>query len=349
MKGLDETLVFSSSGIRGVFNKSFTLHDAIKLSVAFADMLGEGEMVVGRDTRPSGSPIMNAVIAGITSVGRDVFDVGIAPTPTIAHAVRDLKAAGGLVISASHNPPEWNALKLIGPEGILLGEDWYKRLQLKVGEEHARIGSSSRFGFRRFLNPFVSYFKSIINYIDHQKLRLNPLKVVVDGGGGAGALATPKILREIGCKVRTIHCCTDGFFPRPLEPTQECLGDLSRYVVSTGSDLGFAHDCDGDRMVCVDEKGSVLRPDEGFAIIVDGVLRESPGGCVVTNISSSLLVEDVAERYHAKVIRVAVGETNVVEGMRRHEAKIGGEGSSGGVIIPAVHYVRDGPLACAKM
>jgi len=348
LKRSNDALIFSPSGIRGIFNKSFTLHDAINFSVAFAETLREGGIVVGRDTRPSGEPITNAVVAGLNSVGRDVFDVEVAPTPTILHAVRDLKAAGGIIISASHNPPEWNALKLAGPDGILLGGDAYKQIQKKV-KEGSYGGTPSRFGFRRFCNPFRRYFESIINYIDDRKLKSRLLKVAVDAGGGAGALVTPRLLRKLGCKVRTIHCCIDGFFPRPLEPTQESLNDLSRFVVSTGSDVGFAHDCDADRMVCVSEDGSVLRPDEGFAIIIDGILRENPGGLIVTNVASSMLVEDVAERYDAKVLRVAVGEVNVVKAMMKHKAKVGGEGSSGGVIIPEVHYVRDGPLACAKM
>ncbi|RLI24779.1 phosphoglucosamine mutase, partial [Candidatus Bathyarchaeota archaeon] len=345
MRGLTDAVIFSSSGIRGVFNKTFTLEDAVKISVSFAELIGEGKIVVGRDTRPSGKPIAEAVIAGLTSMGRDVVDVEVAPTPTILHAIRDLKAAGGIVVSASHNPPEWNALKLAGPDGLLLGEEYYTRIKNKIYAEAISGGRPRYIGSLRLWNPLPSYFKSILGYIDRESIKLNPVKVAVDCGGGAGALATPILLRELGCEVKTIHCHTCGFFPRPLEPNQETLGDLSRFVVSTGSDVGVAHDCDADRIVCVNEDGEVLRPDEGFALIVEGVLREKPEGLVVTNVATSLLVEAVAERYGAKVVRVAVGEANVVREMVRCKATVGGEGSSGGVILPAVHYVRDGPLA----
>ncbi len=349
MKGLSDGIILSSSGIRGVFNGTFTLEDAVKISFSFTKVIGEGRIVVGRDTRPSGKPITEAVIASLTSMGREVVDVGVAPTPTILHAVRDLKAAGGIVVSASHNPPEWNALKLAGPDGLLLDQEYYKSIERKATEGAIGRGRSRRIGAVRNWNPFPSYFKSIVSYIDREAVKSNPVRVAVDCGGGAGSLATPTLLRKLGCEVKTIHCHTCGFFPRPLEPNQETLGDLSRFVVSTESEVGVAHDCDADRMVCVSENGEVLRPDEGFALIVDGVLRENPEGVVVTNVATSLLVDDVAERYGVRVVRVAVGEANIVREMIRLKAKIGGEGSSGGVILPAVHYVRDGPLACAKL
>ena len=349
MKGFNEAVIFTSSGIRGVFNETLTLEDIVKISSSFAEVVGEGKIVVGRDTRPSGKPIAEAVIAGLTSIGKEVIDVEVAPTPTILHAIRDLKAAGGIIISASHNPPEWNALKLAGPEGLLLDEEYYTSIKKRISKRTVGRDRPRLIGTVRTWNPFPSYFRSILDYIDREAVRSNPVKVAVDCGGGAGALATPILLRKLGCEVKTIHCHTCGFFPRPLEPNQKTLGDLSQFVISTGSDVGVAHDCDADRMVCVSEDGAVLRPDEGFALIVDGVLREKKGGLVVTNVATSLLVEDVAEKYGAKVVRVAVGEANVVKEMVRLKATVGGEGSSGGVILPAVHYVRDGPLACAKL
>ncbi len=342
-------LIITGSGIRGIFNQSLKVIDAVRVSEIFSSLIGDGEIVVGRDTRPSGSPLSEAILAALTALGRDVVDVGVAPTPSIIHAVRTLNAAGGVVISASHNPPEWNGLKLVGTGGLLLDEEWYQKVkeQLRLGER--RVTYKAEIGRRTNWNPLASHINAILDHVKVDRSRSGRIKVALDCGGGAGSLVTPRLLRSLGCKVTTIHCNSDGYFPRPLDPTSNALNDLSRFVTATESDVGFAHDCDADRFVCVAEDGSVLRPDEGLAIIIDDFLKETKERIVVTNIASSLIIDDVAEKYGAKVVRTPVGEAYVVQEIIRRKAKIGGEGSSGGLIIPEVNYTRDGPLACAKV
>jgi len=326
-----------------------TTQTALEIAVTFGAWLGQGPVVVGRDTRPTGEMIASAVFAGLTSAGRDVLDLGVAPSPKVVFAVKSLGAAGGMIITASHNPPEWNGLKFVGPKGLPLGEmelsrlraDWLGKFAKPVGwEKTGRVLPGRLLG---------RYERAVIDCVEAEAIRKAGLCVVVDPGNGAGSLVTPFLLQQLGCRVKAIHAVPDGTFPRPIEPTRESLVSLVEAVKASGADVGFAHDCDADRLVCVTERGEVLPEDLTLAIVLDSFLEVKPGSVFVTNVASSSLFDDIAEKHGSSIHRSRVGESFVVKKMIEVDAAIGGEGSCGGVILPSLSYTRDGILAAAKI
>jgi len=341
--------MFTVSGVRGIVGDSMTPEVALNLSTAFGTWLRRGSVVVGRDTRPSGDMLQRAVTAGLTSTGHDVIDVGVTPSPAVAYTVKTSQAVGGVIVSASHNPPEWNALKFLGTEGISVSESDVQAIGDRYTRGAFNYASWTSLGKVYPRDVTDTYIAALIRNIDVEAVKRSALSVVVDPGNGAGSLVTPYLLREVGCHVTTLNASVDGFFSRPLEPTREALGDLARLVVALKADVGFAHDCDADRLVCVDDKGEVMPEDIGLAVIVDDFLRRSAGGVFVTNVASSLMFEDIAEKHGVKVVRTRVGEAYVAQKMVEVKALIGGEGSCGGIIMPQIHAARDGVLAAAKV
>ncbi|MEM2926118.1 MAG: phosphoglucosamine mutase [Candidatus Bathyarchaeia archaeon] len=343
------SLIFSPSGVRGIVGKDLGPEEALRLSLCFGSMIPQGTVVLGRDTRPSGEMIQRLVAIGLMSTGHNVSILGVAPSPAIAFAVKKTGAVGGIIVSASHNPPSWNALKFLGQEGIALNEAQISALRnLYISDSFKEVPWTS-LGEAHDLNLLDDYRKALISLVDVEAIRKARLFAVVDTGNGAGSLVTPKALEDSGCQVFPLNVELDGRFRRPIEPTRESLSDLTKKVVSLGADIGFAHDCDADRLVCVSEKGEVLGEDLTLALIVDQVLSKRKGGIVVINVASSMVFDDVAERYGAKVLRTRVGEAYVVEKMIETGAIVGGEGSCGGVILPDHLYTRDGILAALKI
>ncbi len=341
--------MFTISGVRGVVGETLTAQAALQISASFGAWLGRGPVVVGRDTRPTGQMIAAAVFAGLASAGRDVLDLGLAPSPKVVFATKCLGAGGGMIITASHNPPDWNGLKFIGPDGLPLTEAELLTLRRDWSEGVFKPANWHSVG--RILPGRLSgrYEKAIIDCVDAQALRKARLNVVVDPGNGAGSLVTPFVLRQLGCNLTAINASPDGTFPRPIEPTKEALSGLAEAVKASSADVGFAHDCDADRLVCVSETGEVLPEDMTLAIVLDSFLRANPGSVFVTNVASSSVFDDIAGKYHSKVHRTRVGESFVVQRMIETGAPIGGEGSCGGVILPNLSYTRDGILAAAKV
>ncbi|MEM2904318.1 MAG: phosphoglucosamine mutase [Candidatus Bathyarchaeia archaeon] len=341
--------IFTISGVRGVVGRTFTARTALEISASFGAWLGKGRVAVGRDTRATGEMVVAAVSAGLTSVGCDVLDLGVVPSPKAVFAVKHLGAAGGIIVTASHNPPDWNGLKLVGPNGLPLSERELFRVREDWRSEAVKPVASERVG--RVLPGRLSgrYEKSVTECVDAQALTRTGLKVAVDPGNGAGSFVTPYVLQQLGCKLTAINAVPDGAFPRPIEPTEEALAGLVEVVKAEGADVGFAHDCDADRLVCVDEKGEVLPEDFTLAVVVDSYLEANPGSAFVTNVASSSLFEEIAERHGSRVYRSRVGESFVVQKMIEVGAPIGGEGSCGGVILPRLSYTRDGILAAAKV
>jgi phosphomannomutase len=344
-------LMVSVSGVRGRVGEGLTPEVIARFAAAFGAFslreTGRRTVVVGRDSRVSGPMFLRAATAALQSVGADVVDVGIAPTPSVQLAVEDLGAAGGLAVTASHNPIEWNALKFIGPDGMFLDAEQGQRM-------HALVeGDIPRAGWKE-LGSYSTDPKAIQRHIDRiftipflapDRIRARHFRVALDCVRGAGGNIFPELLERLGCEVHAINLETDGLFPREPEPTAANLEDLERLVRDTSADVGFATDPDVDRLSLVGNGGKALGEDYTLALATRLVLRHRHG-TVVTNLSTSRLLDDVTEAAAARLERAPVGEINVARRMQKLDATIGGEGN-GGVILPDVHLTRDAPVAAA--
>jgi phosphomannomutase len=290
-----------------------------------------------------------SVLGALQSVGCDVIDVGLTTTPTCQLAVEHHHAAGGLMISASHNPIEWNALKFIGPAGLFLenAEGVEMRALVESGIPRARWDQLGQIeaddsAVQRHIDRVLS-----IPYLDIEGIRARRFSVALDCVRGAGAIIMPSLLDRLGCRMTAINLETDGRFPHPPEPIAENLGDLERLVLRAGASIGFAVDPDVDRLALVSDAGKAIGEDFTLALAARVVLRHKRGP-VVTNLSTSRIVEDVANAAGMPVIRAPVGEVNVAVRMRDEHAPIGGEGN-GGVILSEVHLGRDAPVGAALL
>jgi len=349
----NDGLMVSVSGIRGRVGEALTPEVVARYAAGFgawASSRGPSRsVVVGRDSRVSGPMFHHAVLAALQSVGCDVIDVGLTTTPTCQLAVEHHHAAGGLMISASHNPIEWNALKFIGPTGLFLenSEGVEMRALVESGIPRARWDQLGQIepddgAIQRHLDRVLS-----IPYLDVEGIRRRKFNVALDCVRGAGAIIMPLLLDRLGCSVTAINLETDGLFPRPPEPVAENLGDLERLVLRAGAAIGFAVDPDVDRLALVSDSGKAIGEDFTLALAARVVLRHKRGP-VVTNLSTSRIVEDVANGAGVPVIRAPVGEVNVAVRMRDEHAPIGGEGN-GGVILSEVHLGRDAPVGAALL
>ncbi|CAN5784810.1 phosphoglucosamine mutase [soil metagenome] len=347
-------LVISVSGIRGIVGESLTPEVVATYAAAHgaaaAARTGRSKIVLGRDARVSGPFLSAAAEAGLRSVGCDVVDVGMACTPTILLAVEDDGAAGGIAITASHNPAQWNALKLASHRGMFLtpaegagvlamvDEGTIPRAAWDgAGGREERGDATARHVDRILGDPLVAV----------EAVRAHGFKVVLDACAGAGALPAMPLLAALGVEVDGLHLEPTGHFPREPEPTAANLGELRERVRATDADMGLAIDPDGDRLALVDERGDALGEDLTLALAADYVLSIRPG-TVVTNLSTSQVVDRVAERHGSPVLRTAVGEVNVALGMLQVNSPIGGEGN-GGVIHPGIHHTRDAPAGIALL
>jgi phosphomannomutase len=309
-------------------------------------------VVLGRDARTSGPMFARAAAAGLMSVGVDVIDLGIVPTPTVQLAVEHHHAGGGLILTASHNPIEWNALKFVGPDGIFLDAEAGRVVRELADRGPLRAGWGDLGRLREDPLAIERHLDAILalRVIDVPGIRKRRFKVALDCVRGAGATAIVPLLDRLGCEMHGINLETDGLFPRPPEPVPENLGDLSRLVRETGSAVGLAIDPDVDRLALVDETGQPIGEDYtlAFAVaaVLDGRTTAASVPTVVANLSTSLVVEDAARSRGARFIRAPVGEANVARAIRDEGALIGGEGN-GGVMFPELHIGRDAPLGVA--
>ncbi|HEX9652564.1 MAG TPA: phosphoglucosamine mutase [bacterium] len=341
-------LMISVSGMRGIVGGGLTPAIMIDFAQAFGAYLDGGKVVVGRDSRVSGEMFQKAAVSGLMAVGCDIIDIGVCPTPTTQLTVEKLEAAGGIMITASHNPIMWNGLKLIGPDGLFLDAE--------QGEKVVHISKAKSYSFVTWdkLGVAVAYSKAItehieailkLKYVDIESIRRRKFKVVLDCVCGAGGNLVPRLLNELGCLTVQINCEPTGLFPRNPEPLPENLTELCEVVKKERADLGIAVDPDSDRLALVSEKGEPLGEEKTLALAVKHILSRKDGP-VVINASTSLVTEDVAKSHGAEVIRTKVGEIYVAKKMREVGAVIGGEGN-GGVILPDVHLGRDAPVGIA--
>jgi phosphomannomutase/phosphoglucomutase len=340
--------LFGTNGVRGIANVELTTDMAMDLAKGFGTFR-PGTIVVGRDTRESGEMIKAAVIAGLLSTGCKVVDLGIAPIPAVQNYVKQCKMDGGIMVTASHNPPEYNGIKGIARDGTEYShEDEAVVEKLYYAHEFTKAAWSGTGGLS-YADPKPLYIDGIISKVDAGAIRNKKFKVVADTGSGAASLTTPFLLRRLGCKVVTLNAQVDGCFPgRNPEPTGSEINDLKAAVVAAGADIGVAHDCDADRAVFVDEKGRFVNEDILLAVMTEHILKKKPGSTIVTPVSSSSLIQDIADKYNAKVIWTQVGSIFVARTMMASHAVFGGEGN-GGLIFPEFQYCRDGGMSAASM
>ncbi len=338
--------IISGSGIRGIFGASLKITDVVNFASAFGALVGHGPVVVGRDTRISGPAVEAAVTAGLMSVGCDPVLLGIVPTPTVQLEAMGEGVQGGIAITSSHNPGEWNALKLIGPDGIFLRSADRKRL-MQLLDSDMKQADYRTVGIPGELNGSVERHIEGLLSIPWLRCEGRPLKAVLDVTGGAAAAFAPMLMERLGVDYTVINAemTSAGDFPRVAEPTVESLSDLSRAVINEKADVGFAFDPDGDRLAMVDENGRIIGEDYTVALAIDFILSVRPGPAVV-NLSTSRLAEDAAAKHGCRLYRSPVGEVNVVEEMEKVGAFTGGEGN-GGVIDRDFHAGRDSGVAMA--
>lgn len=342
-------IIASVSGVRGIMGKNLTPDNINVFTSAFAEYCRETskskKIVVGRDGRIFGSVIANMVISNLILAGYKVIYIGIAPTPTIQIATEELKAAGGVAITASHNPQEWNGLKFLNSDGTFLDLQQNKRM--------LEIASKGKFKFEKVQNLKNPEFDDTwldkhinkvlkLKSVNIAAIKKRKFKVVVDAVNSAASVIAPALLRKLGCRVTELFCDESGVFPHTPEPLPHNLVLLSRAVKKQKADLGIAIDPDSDRLVLITEKGEPYSEENTVTTAIKRILRYSNAKrkAVTVNLSTTRAVDDIANQYGAKTFRSPVGEINVVKEMKRNKSIAGGEGS-GGVIIPEIHYGRD--------
>lgn len=341
-------LMISVSGIRGIFGTHLTPENLVTFTAAYGTWLGGGKVVVGRDSRVTGQICEDIVCATLQSTGCDVIKVGIATTPTVAMGVLRHQASGGIILTASHNPAQWNALKLLNHKSEFL--------DAKQGKKVLDIAEKGDFSYQMFDSIGSLTTDDTINeyhideilklpYIDVDLIRKQGFNVAVDAVNGAASHSLPALLEVLGATVHKIHCTPNGIFPHNPEPLPEHLTEICEFVKTNDCDLGIVTDPDGDRLALVDENGRLFG-EEYTQVMAFDLLLSKKSGDIATNLSSSRASDDMAKKYGQVCHRSAVGEINVVKVMQEKNAIIGGEGN-GGVINPDLHPGRDALVGTA--
>jgi len=345
---LSSRRLFGTNGIRGLVNKELTPEMAIKIGSATGTFFKHGKLIVGYDARTSSPMLSKAVIAGLNATGCDIFFAGIAPTPALQFAVKNHKKDGAVIITASHNPPEYNGIKVVWNDGIELSREQEIEIENIFFEEKTSYAEWNSIGTIHDLPGIIDeYIDAIKHHVDAAKIAKEHYHVVVDAANSVGNLAAPRLLRELGCKVTTINANIDGTFPGRLpEPRLENLKELALTVKAVKADFGVAYDGDADRSVFVDENGKIYWGDKTFALVEKYFLKNNPGEKIVTPVSSSTLIKEIADAYGGELIWTKVGSITVSQTMKKIKAKLGGE-ENGGIFYGPHQSVRDGPIATA--
>ena len=352
------TLIKSISGIRGTIGgptgENLTPPDVVKFTTAYVRLIAERTagrkptIVVGRDARISGETVAHLVIGTLLAAGADVIDVGLCTTPGTEMAVITKKADGGIIITASHNPRQWNALKLLNADGEFLSDAEGKRVLAMADQSDYDYPDVDRIGHVVSTEEFNGeHIRRVLALplVDVEAVRGRKFKVVVDAVNSVGGVVMPELLRELGCDVVELNCDPTGEFAHNPEPLPENLTEISQAIVREGADLGIVVDPDVDRLAFVSEDGSMFVEEYTLVAVADYILSAKAGN-TVSNLSSSRALRDVTERHGGSYSASAVGEVNVVAEMKRTGAVIGGEGN-GGVIYPELHYGRDALVGTA--
>ncbi|WP_132059090.1 phosphoglucosamine mutase [Halorussus amylolyticus] len=343
--------VFGSSGTRGVANEELTPEFALKVAKAAGTVWRADRVAVARDTRATGRMLADAAASGLASVGADVDRLGIVPTPG-AQAYAEREATPVVMITASHNPPEYNGIKLIGADGVELVVSDLERIEQKfLTEQFDSVRWSETGGSRRVEGARRAYVEGLLAAVDREKISGADLTVALDPGHGAGSLTSPEFFRKLGCRVVTANSQPDGHFPgREPEPVPENLGDLGRLVAATDADVGIAHDGDADRAIFYDENGKYVEGDATLAALAAAELE--PGDSVVSAVNVSQRLVDVADDRGATLELTPIGSTNLITRIEELQSEgesvpVAGEGN-GGIFFPGYLLARDGAYTAAK-
>ena len=340
--------LFGTFGVRRTANDVLTPEFASRLAASYGSLV-QGTVAIGGDTRTSTPMLKHAITAGLLSSGCDVVDLGILPTPAIQYAVRNYYD-GGIIVTASHNPPKFNGLKFVDEFGIGTPDDMEIAVEEMYFDSEPKRVSWDKIG-KVYHNETIidEYIKETLKRVDVEAIHSRKLKVVVDCGSGAGSYTAPYLLKALGCEVTTLNCQADGFFPgRDPEPIEPNLQDLIATVKDLGADIGLAHDGDADRTICIDEKGNFVLGDKTFALVEKQMLKENNGGIIVTTVATSQAIYDVAEEFGGEVIATAVGDLLVARKLKDTDGLFGGE-ENGGLIFPDFVYGRDAAMTVAKL
>ncbi len=339
-------LKISISGVRGIVGDFLTPQLIESFAKAFGSFIGPGRVMVGRDTRTSGEMLFHAVCSGLLSTGCIPVDLGICPTPSVQIRTKETEAVGGIIITASHNPSQWNALKFVGKNGIFLNEYESRSLvEIYHDGNFRRCPDEEINKTRHDPHAIESHLQKVLDYVDVDLIRAQHFKVAFDCCNGAGSLMTPRLLQELECQLIPINTEPNGIFPREPEPTPQHLTQLSSTTKLSGADVGFAQDADADRLAIINEHGDAIGEDYTLALAVQFVLSKTPGP-VVVNLSTSRVIEDIAKRYDCPIYWTKIGEINVIDKILECQAIVGGEGN-GGVMIPSIHPCRDSFIGIA--
>ena len=351
-------LIKSISGIRGTIggkvDENLTPLDVVKFTSAFGTWLQNNKnkkdltLVVGRDARISGSMVNSLVTATLQGLGIHVVDLGLSTTPTVEVMVPELNADGGIILTASHNPKQWNALKLLNEKGeFITGENGTEVLALAESQDfdYAEVDDLGQYETRE--DAFDIHIQKILDLpmVDAEAIKAKKFKVVVDAVNSTGGIAIPQLLEELGCEVVKLYCEPNGHFPHNPEPLKEHLGDICELMKTEKADVGIVVDPDVDRLALVDENGELFGEEYTLVAVADYLLRHQKGAAI-SNLSSSRALRDVARNLGSEYFASAVGEVNVVTLMKEKNAVIGGEGN-GGIIYPELHYGRDSLVGVA--
>jgi len=344
------TRLFGTNGIRGVVGPDMNADLALKVGRAIGTSFEGGPVALGRDTRLSGPMLARAAASGLMSAGCDVVDLGVVPTPSAQYFLaKSGHLKGGVVVTASHNPREFNGLKALDARGMEASREDEEAIESIFFDSRFRVAAWSEVGsIRSDDTANHRYLEAILAKVDVASIRKSAFTVVVDPGNGAGCVVTPYLLRSLGCRVISLNAQPDGAFPgRMPEPIPDHLGDLMRVVSEVHADLGIAHDGDADRAIFVDDKGSFVYGDKSLALLAKAAIQ-GRGGTVVTPVSTSSLIDDVMRAAGGRVVRTRVGSPIVARTMFETGAAFGGE-ENGGVIFPDHQFCRDGAMSGAKM
>lgn len=345
---MSQKKLFGTNGIRGLVNKELTPDMAVKVGLAIGTFFGKKNLLVGHDARTSGSMFSKAVISGLNSTGCNVFFAGMAPTPALQFAIKNHKMDGGVIITASHNPPEYNGIKVIWKDGIETSHEQETEIENNYFGEKTKFAEWNKLGAVHEL-PGINdeYIEAIKKHVNIAKIAEKHFHVVVDAANSVGGLTAPILMRDLGCKITSLNANIDGTFPgRMPEPRPENLEELAKTVKALGADLGVAFDGDADRSIFVDEKGEIHMGDKTFAVVEKRFLIENPNSQIVTPVSSSTLIKDVADAYKGEIVWTKVGSVTVSQKMKEVKAKLGGE-ENGGVFYGPHQAVRDGAMTTA--
>jgi phosphoglucosamine mutase len=337
--------LFGSSGVRGLVNVDLTPQLSCKVGLAVAKYAKAKKVIVARDTRISGSMLEAALVSGLLSSGTEVFLAGVTPTPTLAYATRELGADAGFMLTASHNPPQYNGIKVFKNDSLSYTDKDQDAVERNVAGQTYHLADWRNVGKTTPVDASEVYLKMALKAVTLH----NQWHIVVDPGCGATFNVAPRMLKAMGCKVTALNAQPDGYFPaRKSEPTAESLEDLAKVVKELGANLGVAFDGDGDRVAFVDENGEFVNFDRSLAAFAAYCLKQSGGGIVVTNVEASMCFETTSKVQGGKVIRTRVGDIYVSEAVKQSGAVFGGE-PCGAWIHPQYHYCPDGPLSAALM